>query len=98
MATTFVKKKTFSLQPNIASYIETYNNKSQFVNEAVGFYIEYLKNVQQFQESFLENKIQEALEGDFYHMTQTPEKNNNILQYKSHGKKLENNLLVSMKE
>jgi hypothetical protein len=57
-----VAKKTFSLQKDVYSKIENYKNKSKFVNEALIFYIEYLDSFKKYKETFLEKKINEALD------------------------------------
>jgi hypothetical protein len=57
-----VAKKTFSIKKDLVIYLEQYNNKSKFVNEALNFYIDYLNSFKKHKENFLEKKINEALQ------------------------------------
>ena len=58
---TVVTKKSFSIKKDIAVQLDTYNNKSKFVNDALFFYINYLENIEKYKINYLENKIKEAL-------------------------------------
>lgn len=95
---TAVAKKTFSIKSDIASYLEVYSNKSKFVNEALSFYIDYLENVKKIKSSFLEDKIKEALDWEFYSIKLSDSKNKNYIKYENHSEKLEKELLLAVND
>lgn len=72
---TLVAKKTFSIKHDVAIQLDKYNNKSKFVNEALVFYIDYLESFKKHKEWFLENKINEALNWEFYDVNLVDSKN-----------------------
>lgn len=93
-----VAKKTFSIKPDIALELDLYKNKSKFVNEALSFYIDYIKSFKKYKETFLEKKLNEALEWDFYNIDLSLKENKNEIIFKEHSTKLENNLLLAVKD
>jgi len=93
-----VAKKTFSIKSDIATQLEQYNNKSKFVNDALSFYIDYLDSFKKHKEDFLEKKIKEALNWQFYDINLSDKKNRNEIKYISHSKELENELLLAVNE
>ncbi|USN58960.1 MAG: hypothetical protein H6767_02495 [Candidatus Peribacteria bacterium] len=93
-----VAKKTFSIQKDIATQLDSYDNKSKFVNSALNFYMGYLESVKKYKNSFLEDKIQEALESEFYAIRTSNKAQHNSIQYKNHSKPLEDELLVAINE
>lgn len=96
--TTIVAKKTFSIKSEIATQLDQYNNKSKFVNEALSFYIDYLNSVKKYKDSFLENKINEALDWEFYQIDLSENSNKNDISYINHSEKLEKELLLAINE
>ncbi len=95
---TAVAKKTFSIKQDLASHLDLYKNKSRFVNEALDFYIDYLESTQQYKQKFLEDKIQEALNGEFYEIDSQNHSNKNTIKYVGHSDTLEKNILLAMKD
>jgi len=95
---TAVAKKTFSIKKDIASQLDMYKNKSKFVNEALVFYIAYLESANNHKESYLEEKIKEALNDEFYSISFSKSNNINKQKYISHSKVLEKNLLEAIND
>ena len=91
-----VTKKTFSIKNEVASKLDKYSDKSKFVNKALIFYIDYLNNINKYKTDFLENKIKEALEWEFYDINLTWDDNINKIKYIDHSSKLENELLLAI--
>ena len=93
-----VAKKTFSIKSQIAEYMEIYSNKSKFVNEALVFYINYLDSVKKYKNNFLEDKIKEALNWEFYNINVEKSSNTNKQQFINHSKELEKELLLAIND
>ena len=96
--TTLVAKKTFSIKSEIATQLDKYNNKSKFVNEALSFYIDYLDSFKKYKEGFLENKINEALNWEFYDINLSKNNNINKIKFEDHSEKLEKELLLAVND
>ncbi len=96
--TTTISKKTFSLQQDVVSHLNTYSNKSKFVNEALVFYIDYLESTKKNQNKSLEQSLQEALDWEFYSASMSDKNNQNAIVFKGHWKKLEKNLLLALND
>lgn len=96
--TTSVAKKTFSIKKDIVTQLDQYNNKSRFVNEALSFYIDYLDSFKTHKDNFLEKKITEALEWEFYKIELSNSGNKNDINYINHSEKLEKELLSAINE
>ena len=94
---TIIDKKTFSIRKEFSTYLDKFQNKSKFINEALAFYIEYLKSLEAKKNSFLEAKILEALHWEFHAAQLTKTGNKNKTSPKKYSTSFEDSLRSALK-